>query len=78
MKQTIINWAGPAILLLAYGLLSARFIDSGYHYQLLNILGSVFIIASLWSDRKVRLSLIVFNLFWIAVAVVGIIKLMLA
>jgi hypothetical protein len=37
----VIGWSGAGCLLLAYGLLSARRINAGVRYQLLNLAGSI-------------------------------------
>ena len=63
----VAGWLGAGLLLLAYGLVSFKKLaaDSGY-YQLLNIVGSCFLIVNTVYHRAYPSALV--NLIWIIIA----------
>ncbi|MEW5873104.1 MAG: hypothetical protein AB1894_27845 [Chloroflexota bacterium] len=64
----ILGWAGVALLLLAYGLVSMRKLPGDSNlYQALNLAGGAMLIAN--SFYFGAIPSVVVNLFWIAIAV---------
>lgn len=66
----LVGWLGAGLLLLAYGLVSFKKlrVDAGY-YQLLNIVGSCFLIVNTVYYRAYPSALV--NLIWIIIALVA-------
>jgi hypothetical protein len=66
----LVGWLGAGVLLLAYGLVSFKklSVDSGY-YQLLNVVGSCFLIVNTVYYRAYPSALV--NLIWIIIALLA-------
>ncbi|MEW9548907.1 hypothetical protein [Nonomuraea sp. NPDC050783] len=71
---TAAGWAGAAVLLAAYALVSSgRIAGDGMAYQLMNLFGSVgLMVNSAWSAAWPSAGL---NLIWAAIGVAAIVKL---
>jgi hypothetical protein len=66
-----IGWAGAAFLLVAYAMISAKKLDAdSTAYQLLNIIGSLFLVANTIFYRAYPSSFV--NVIWAGIAVVSI------
>ncbi len=66
-----LRWIGISILLLAYILVSwGIFIGTGFGFQLMNIAGSAMLIASSLKMNPKDIPVIVFNAFWILIALI--------
>ena len=66
----VVGWLGAALLLFAYGFVSFKKlrVDSGY-YQLLNVVGSCFLIVNTVYYRAYPSALV--NLIWIIIALLA-------
>lgn len=72
----IIGWYGTAAIVSAYALVSFDVISAdGWTFQLLNLTGALGIIV-ISTVKKVRQS-VVLNLFWFAIALVAILRIIL-
>ena len=68
----IIGWAGALLLLLAYGLLSARRLEGhSSRYQLMNIQGSLCLLANAAYHRAFPSAFV--NLIWVIIAGVALV-----
>jgi hypothetical protein len=66
-----IGWAGAGFLLVAYGMISAKKLDAdSTAYQLLNIIGSLFLVANTIFYRAYPSSFV--NVIWAGIAVLSI------
>jgi hypothetical protein len=66
-----VGWAGAAFLLVAYAMISAKKLDAdSTAYQLLNIIGSLFLVANTIFYRAYPSSFV--NVIWAGIAVVSI------
>jgi len=66
-----IGWAGAAFLLVAYAMISAKKLDAdSTAYQLLNIIGSLFLVANTIFYRAYPSSFV--NVIWMGIAVFSI------
>jgi hypothetical protein len=70
LAVNVVGWLGAAVLLFAYALVSFKKLgaDSGY-YQLLNIVGSCFLIVNTIYYRAYPSALV--NLIWIIIALLA-------
>lgn len=67
----VISTVGVIIILVTYYLLQTRKMDArNVWYSILNIVGSVFILYSLWFDWN--LGAVLMESFWIVISIVGI------
>ena len=66
-----IGWAGAGFLLVAYGMISAKKLDAdSTAYQLLNIIGSLFLVANTIFYRAYPSSFV--NVIWAVIAILSI------
>jgi hypothetical protein len=66
-----VGWAGAAFLLVAYAMISAKKLDAdSTAYQLLNIIGSLFLVANTIFYRAYPSSFV--NVIWAGIAVLSI------
>jgi len=66
-----IGWAGAAFLLVAYAMISSKKLEAdSTTYQLLNIVGSVFLVANTIFYRAYPSSFV--NVIWAAIAILSI------
>ena len=73
LSVDLIGWLGAVLLLLAYALVSFKKLRvDGGHYQLLNAVGSCFLIVNTVYYRAYPSSFV--NVIWILIAIVALIK----
>jgi hypothetical protein len=72
----VVGGAGAAIILVSYFLLQLQRVSSSkLSYSLLNGIGALLILVSLWTDFN--LSAFVVEAFWLAISALGVIRCML-
>lgn len=70
---TIIGFAGVVVVLITYGLLaSGRLSNNDWRYPVLNIIGTLGIVVSIFEEWS--LPSMVSQLVWIAISIVGIMR----
>lgn len=73
IAMALVGWAGAALLLLAYGALTARRIGpTGWAYQALNIAGGICLLVNTayhfaWPSAAL-------NLFWVGIGALGLVR----
>lgn len=68
-----LGWYGVAAILLAYGLISFKFLSvTDVRYQLLNITGSVGLIIEAYTRRDTQP--IVLNIIWVGIGIVALLS----
>lgn len=71
----IIGWVGTILLILGYGINTLGFIEStGFLYAGINILAGAFLGLRVWLDRN--WSNLILEIFWIGIAIISIIRLL--
>ncbi len=71
--STLIGYAGVVVVLITYGLLaSGRLSNNDWRYPVLNIVGTLGIVVSLFEEWN--LPSMVSQLVWIAISIVGIMR----
>ena len=76
-SHSAIRWTGVTILLLAYILVSQGFIDGqGIIFNGLNCFGSLIMIANSLSMKPKDWAVAVFNMVWVLIAVVTMVRLL--